>query len=152
MKKLRKLELAKNLDPIPQALLWALFAISLCVPNIVYSGVLFADTLHILKWAITGVPVAIAAFIVGIRLFRYDERITIKFDLFAILWAIVLAYCTLMPLWVNIFSPTGYSLEMTCFACMWAFYVLCYNSFPDWGLRPVLWLANINAAIARSQL
>ena len=147
MKKSRKLELNKEVALIPQWLLLSLFAVSLCVPNLVYSGVLFADTLHILKWAITGVPVGIALFIVGMRFLRYGNRITLNFDPFAILWAIVLAYCALMPLWVKIFSPTGYALEMTCFACMWAFYVLCANSFPEWGLRPILWLANINASI-----
>ncbi|MBQ7155675.1 MAG: O-antigen ligase family protein [Synergistaceae bacterium] len=149
MKKTQKLQLAatKNIDIVPPALLWALWAVSLCVPNIIYSGVKFADTLHILKWAITGVPVAIAVFVAGIRLFRNGERITLNFDLFAIMWAIVLAYCALMPLWITIFSPTGWALEMTCFVCMWAFYVLSANTFPDWGLRPVLWLANINASI-----
>lgn len=147
MKYSRKIELAKPVEPIPQGLLWALFAISLCVPNLVYSGVMFADTLHILKWAIAGVPVALAVIVLGLRLLRYGSRVTLNFDIFSVLWAIVLAYCTIMLLWVKILSPTGWALEMTCFVCMWAFYVLCYNSFPDWGLRPVLWLANINAAI-----
>ncbi len=133
---------------VPAWILMPLWFVSLAVPNLVYSGVLFADTLHILKWTVTGVPVALAVIVACWRLLRYGrERISLKIDLFGILWALVLVYCALQPLWVNIFSPTGYALEMVCFVCMWAFYVLSVASFPEWGLRPVILLANLNAAI-----
>ena len=132
---------------VPAWILMPLWFVSLALPNLVYSGILFADTLHILKWTVTGVPVALAVIAAAWRLLRYGrERIALKVDLFACLWALVLVYCALQPLWVNIFSPTGYALEMVCFLCMWAFYVLSSASFPEWGLRPVILLANFNAA------
>ena len=36
---------------------------------------------------------------------------------------------------------------MVCFVTVWAFYLVSVASFPDWGLRPVLLLGNLNAAI-----
>lgn len=133
---------------VPAWLLLPLWLVSLALPNLVYSGIKFADTLHILKWTVTGVPVAIAVFIAGFRLMRYGrERIIFRLDMFAVIWAGIIAYTSLQPLWVKIASPTGYVLEMVCFVTVWAFYVLSFASFPDWGLRPVLILGNLNAAI-----
>ena len=137
-----------KLPLVPPYILIPLWIISLAAPNLVYSGVKFADTLHILKWTVTGVPVGLAALIAGVRLLRYGkERIELKFDLFSVIWAIILIYCAIQPLWVNVFSPTGYVLEMVCFVTVWAFYVLSVSSFPDWGLKHVLLLGNVNAAI-----
>ena len=144
-------KLPDKFSPLPLVPAWILLPlwfVSLAAPNLIYSGINFADTLHILKWTVTGVPIALAAIVAGIRLIRYGrERVTLKFDLFAVLWALVLAYCACQPLWVKISSPTGYALEMVCFAAVWAFYVISVASFPDYGLRPVLLLANLNAAI-----
>ena len=154
MKKNQKPEIKKIPDkyaPVPLVPAWILvplWFVSLAVPNIIYSGVQFADTLHILKWTVTGVPVAIAVFIAGVRLFMYGpERVKIKFDIFAAIWAVILIYCALQYFWVDINSPTAFALEMVCFVTVWAFYIISVSSFPDWGLRPVLILGNINAAI-----
>ena len=145
---LKKYQVPSQVPLVPSWLLMPLWFISLALPNLIYSGILFADTLHILKWAVTGVPVAVAVLVAGLRLIWYGrERLTLRIDLFAVIWALILAYCALQPMWVNLFSPTGYALEMVCFVCVWAFYVISVASFPDWGLRPVLLLANLNAAI-----
>lgn len=137
-----------QLPLVPPYLLLPLWFISLALPNIIYSGVAFADTLHILKWTVAGVPAGIAAVIAGLRIMRYGrERVCVKFDVFALIWLLILAYCALMPLWVDIMSPTAFSLEMVCFVTVWVFYILSVSSFPEWGLRPVLVLANLNAAI-----
>ena len=133
---------------VPAWLLMPLWFISLASPNLIYSGVNFADTLHILKWTVTGVPVAVAVLIAGMRFLWYGaKRIQIKFDVFAIIWAVLLIYCALQPLWIEIKSPTAFALEMVCFVTVWAFYIISVSSFPDWGLRPVLVLANLNASI-----
>ena len=133
---------------VPAWLLVPLWLVSLALPNLVYSGIHFADTLHIIKWTVTGVPVAAALFIAGYRLMRYGpERIIFRLDMFALIWGVILAYCAIQPLWVKLLSPTGYVLEMICFLTVWGFYVLSAASFPDWGLRLVLILGNLNAAI-----
>ena len=145
---LKKYQTPAQLPLVPAWVLLPLWFVSLALPNLIYSGILFADTLHILKWTVTGVPVAIAVIVAGLRLFWYGkDRINLKIDLFAVIWALILLYCALQPLWVNLFSPTGYALEMMCFLTVWAFYVITVSSFPDWGLRPVLLLGNLNAAI-----
>ena len=132
---------------VPAWILMPLWFISLTLPNIIYSGISFADTLHILKWTITGVPVAIAVLVAGVRLFIYGrERIIFKLDAMSTIWATILIYCALQPLWVHVNSPTGYVLEMVCFVTVWAFYVISVSSFPENGLRPIIVLANINAA------
>lgn len=153
MIKLKKkpVKVPEKYQPVP--LIWGsillfLWIISLTWPNLIYSGVNFADTLHILKWAVTGVPIAIALMIAGYRMMIYgNERLKLRIDIFALIWLIILIYCGLMPLWVEIMSPTAYALEMVCFASVWAFYVLSVQSFPDCGLKPVILLANINASI-----
>ena len=133
---------------INAGILLFLWSISLGLPNIIYSGVSFADTLHIIKWAVTGVPIGIALVLVGIRMLRYgQDRLKLNIDVFGLIWLMILVYCVFQPLWVKISSPTGYALEMVCFAAVWAFYVLSVRAFPDWGLRIVLILANINSAL-----
>ena len=136
---------------VPAYILIPLWFVSLALPNLIYSGINFADTLHIIKWTVTGVPVALALLVAGARLAIFGpKRIKIKIDIFAVIWAIILIYCLAQPFWpfnVAIKSPTGYALEMTCFATVWAFYVITISSFPDWGIRPVIILGNLNAAI-----
>ena len=137
-----------TLPLVPAWILVPLWLISLGLPNIIYSGINFADTLHILKWTVTGVPVAVAVFVAGWRLFRYGrEKLDFKVDLFALMWVLVMTYCLFQPLWVRIFSPTGYALEMVCFVTVWAFYVITVASFPEWGLKFAILAANINAAV-----
>ncbi|MBQ7578065.1 MAG: O-antigen ligase family protein [Synergistaceae bacterium] len=133
---------------VPAWVLLPLWFISLALPNLVYSGVKFADTLHVIKWTVTGVPIAIAVLVAGVRLLIYGrDKIRFKIDLFALVWALLLAYAVLQTLWVKLFSPTGYVLEMVCFVAVWAFYVISVASFPDNALRYVLILGNLNAAI-----
>ncbi len=138
----------EQLALVPAYILFPLWVVSLVLPNLIYSGVEFADTLHILKWTVTGVPVAIAVIIAGLRLIFFGrERFNLKLDKFSIVWAFMMAYAAVQPLWVKLFSPTGFVLEMTCVLAVWAFYVISVMSFPEWGLRPILFLASINAAI-----
>ena len=79
----------EKFQPLPLLPAWVLmplWLVSLTLPNLVYSGILFADTLHILKWTVTGVPVAVAVIVAGLRLLRYGrERIALKIDLCAAL-------------------------------------------------------------------
>lgn len=138
----------QTLPLVPVYILLPLWFISLGLPNLVYSGVNFADTLHILKWAITGVPVAVAGLVAGIRLLIYGkEKINFKLDLFSVIWALMIAYASIQPKWVDISSPTGLVLEIVCVFTVWAFYVISVASLPDWGLKPILFLGALNAVI-----
>ena len=133
---------------VPPALLIPLWFAALALPNLVFSGVSFYDTLHIMKWTVTGAPIAIALLVAGARLVLYGrDRIRFEVDLFGALWAVLLLYCVAQPAWVRISSFTTLVHELVCFAAVWAFYVLSMASFPNRAIRPLLWLANINAAL-----
>ncbi|RRD63693.1 O-antigen ligase family protein [Fretibacterium sp. OH1220_COT-178] len=133
---------------VPPALLVPLWFVALALPNLIYSGVSFADTLHIMKWTVTGLPIAAALLVAGWRLFRYGrDRIDFGIDLFGALWAALLAYCVAQVAWVRISSFTTLAHELLCFAAVWAFYLLTVAVFPNGAIRPLLWLANINGAL-----
>ena len=137
--------------PLPLVPIWLvvpLWYVSLALPNLVYSGVSWYDTLHIVKWAVAAIPVGIAAIVAGLRLAVYGrERIDLRIDLFGAIWLALLAYVMMQAKWVNISSPVCFVHELLCLVAVWAFYVISWNSFPDRSVRPLLWLANINAAI-----
>ncbi|MDR3264502.1 MAG: O-antigen ligase family protein, partial [Synergistaceae bacterium] len=136
------------LPPVPPLLIAPLWFISLALPNLVYSGVYWYDTLHILKFFVAGVPVAVALIVAGVRLAMYGQRrIDFRVDPFGAAWLGLLAYTIIQATWVPIFSKPSFLQELLCFAAVWAFYVISWNSFPNRTIRPLLWLANINAAI-----
>ena len=133
---------------VPPFLLVFLWSVALTLPNLVYSGTWFADTLHIIKWVVAGIPVAVALFVAGCRLLRHGgKRLELRVDLFGALWFLMLLYCAVQPLWVDVSSTMTWMHELVCLAAVWAFYVLSADSFPNGALRPILWLANVNAAI-----
>ena len=139
----------KAISLMPALPVWViglLWAVSLCLPNLIYSGIRFADTLHIIKWTVTAIPVLTALLILSVRLFS-RSTLTPKLDGHALIFAVLLIYCLMMPLWTKIFSPTGYVLEMACFACMFGFYVLTTEYWEDKLLKPILLLAAVNAVI-----
>ena len=77
---------------VPLWLLAPLWFISLALPNLVYSGVSWYDTLHIVKWAAAGIPVGVAILAAGLRLAYYGrKRIDMRIDLFGTLWLALLA-------------------------------------------------------------
>lgn len=133
---------------VPPLLLAPLWFISLALPNLVYSGVYWYDTLHLLKFFVAGVPVGVALIVAGIRLAVYGPgRIDFRVDPFGMAWLLLLAYSMLQPLWIPILSKPSFIQEILCFSAVWAFYIISWNSFPNRTIRPLLWLANINAAI-----
>ena len=140
--------LKTSLPLVPLVILAPLWFISLALPNLVYSGIYWYDTLHLLKWFAAGVPVGGALIVAGNRLVVYGrERINFKIDVFGAIWLGLLAYTMMQPLWVSISSKVSFIQEFLCFSAVWAFYVISWNSFPNRTIRPLLWLANINAAV-----
>ena len=135
---------------VPQWIFYPLIFISLALPNLIYSGVTWFDTLHILKWAWTMVPVGMISIIGGGMLAVYgSERTGFRLDLFGWVWLGLLAFVSMQPLWADIFSQSTYMKEWFFFATLLAVYIFCYNLFDSQkALRCLLWLANLNAAIS----
>ncbi|MCQ4814052.1 O-antigen ligase family protein [Cloacibacillus evryensis] len=134
---------------VPRWVFYPLIFVSLALPNLIFSGVSWFDTLHIMKWAWTMVPVALISLIGGSILALYGaERTGFRLDLFGGVWFSLLAFVSLQPLWADIFALSTYMKEWFFFATLLAAYIFCYNLFTgDKALRCLLWLANLNAAV-----
>ncbi|MCR5335944.1 MAG: O-antigen ligase family protein [Synergistes sp.] len=134
---------------VPKWLFYPLAFISLALPNLIYSGISWFDTLHIMKWAWTMVPIALLSLAAGLHLaVRGPERTGFRFDAFSAVWFFLLTFISLQPLWTDIFARSTYMKEWFFFASLFAAYLLCYNLFDSGkAWRCVLWLANINAAV-----
>ena len=90
---------------VPLWIFYPLIFISLALPNLIYSGSEWFDTLHIMKWAWTMVPVAVIALIGGSMLALFGAgRTGFRLDLFGAVWLGLLAFVTLQTLWCDIFA------------------------------------------------
>ncbi len=143
---------SQNRDPkplVPEVFFYCLIFISLALPNLVFSGTGWFDTLHIMKWVFAMVPIALISLVGGARLFLFGPgRIPFKLDLFGLIWLLMLGYISAQPLWVDISSKSTYMKEWFFFATLAAAYIFTFNLFRDSGFHKViLWSANINAAI-----
>ena len=133
---------------LPIYILLPIWLIALTLPNLIYAGVYWYETLHLTKWVVCGASVAIAGLIAGIRLIHFrDKKLTFKIDGFATLWIILFIYLMIQPLWTEIWSISAYVQESFCFVAVIGFYIMSLNSFPLRAARPLIWLANINGAI-----
>ena len=133
----------------PLWIFYPLVFISLALPNLIYSGADWFDTLHIMKWAWTMVPVALVSLTGGLMLALFGaERTGFRLDLFSAVWLGLLAFVSLQPFWCDIFAWSTYFKEWFFLASLLAAYIFCYNLFGSQAaLRRVLWLANLNAAV-----
>lgn len=134
---------------VPLWIFYPLVFISLTLPNLIYSGAEWFDTLHIMKWAWTMVPVALIALTGGsVLALSGAERSGFRIDLFGAAWFGLLAFVTLQTLWCDIFAWSTYFKEWFFFAVLFAAYIFCRSLFDSQtALRRVLWLANVNAAV-----
>lgn len=80
-------------------LFFCLAFISLALPNLIFSGPRFFDTLHIMKWVFAMIPVAVMAIVGGVRLCFYGAgRTGFRLDSFGLLWLGMLIYISIQPL------------------------------------------------------
>lgn len=137
-----------NKTLLPVFILVPLWLIALTLPNLIYSGVYWYETLHLTKWVVCGASVAIAGLIAGLRiLFLRNKNLEFKMDGFAVLWIILFVYVLLQLLWTDISSISSFVQESFCFVAVIGFYIFSLNSFPLKLTRPLIWLANINGAL-----
>ncbi len=141
--------LEANLPLVPERSLTVLWLVCLALPNIIFSGGFWFQTLHLMKWVFAMVPVGIACFIAGYRLLRHGgEKVPVRIDLFGALWLVMLLYMTVQPLWVNVRSTPTFFREWFFFASMWAMYILTYNAFPGSRFGAIALGAALNGAVS----
>ncbi len=134
-------------DSFRSALFFLLFAVSLTLPNLVYSGTSFFQTLHLMKWCFALVPVGLLALCAGGPALLDGERGPLRLDVMGLYWLLYLVFVTLQPLWVPLRSVPGWRREWFFFAGCVVFYLTAFSFFRESWLRPILWLAALNAAI-----
>jgi O-antigen ligase len=120
---LRGIDDEKELVPFP--LYAVMLFIALTVPNVVFSGTAWFQTLHLAKWFFAFVPVGILALFAGYRLARYGVNKTgFTLDSFGALWLFLLLFLTLQPIWAPLTSISTFVREWFFFASLWFIYVL----------------------------
>jgi O-antigen ligase len=134
---------------VPQWMLWACFLISFSAPNLVFSGRYWYDTLHIMKWAVTMVPIGALTLAAGITLASRElEWVDFVLDPFGALWLILVLFVTAQPLFTPLTSYSTFGKEWFYFSCLFATYMLAYNACKSGRLhRVLLWGASLNASV-----
>jgi len=134
---------------LPDKLFFCLAFISLAVPNLIFSGISFFDTLHIMKWVFAMTPVAVMAVIGGLRLLSAGiGGVKFKLDAFAKLWFVMLLYATIQPLWADITSWSTFIKEWFFFSSLVGMYIFSFNMSCSGNCHKIiLWGANVNAAL-----
>jgi O-antigen polymerase len=130
-----------------EALFFLMFALCLDVPNLVYSGTGFYQTLHFMKWVTALAPVGVMALCTGSAALLEGRNARMEVDALGVYWLGFFAFITLQPLWVDIHLANGWLREWFFYAGCMAFYFAAFASFREKWLRAVLWLATLNAAV-----
>ena len=97
---------------VPDWIFEGLVTLSLTLPNLVFSGMHWYDTLHLMKWFVTLVPVGVLSVLAGARLARYGtERTGFVLDPLGTLWVGVLLFLSLQPFWAPLTSSVTFLKE-----------------------------------------
>ncbi|MDR1019300.1 MAG: O-antigen ligase family protein [Synergistaceae bacterium] len=140
---------AAKVPLVPQWMLWVCFLISFSAPNLVFSGRYWFDTLHIMKWAVTMVPIGVLALAAGVILAsRRLEQVDFVLDPFGALWLVLVLFVTAQPLFTPMTSYSTFGKEWFYFSCLFATYMLAYNACRGERLhRALLWGGSLNASV-----
>ncbi len=124
-----------------------LFTCCLALPNLIYSGEKFFQTLHLMKWAFSLVPVALMALTWGGEALVKGKGSPLRIDFFGTAWLLCLIPVSAQPLWTPLRSATAWLREWFFFAGCVVFYLTAFANFEERSLRPILKMAALNATI-----
>lgn len=123
--------------------------VSLVLPNLVFSGPYFYSTLHLMKWAVALVPVALCGLLAGLSVAaRGTVRTAFSIDGFAVIWLLLLLYVTAQPFWSGLRSPETFFQEWFFFASLWLVYILTSRLAGRRLLRALFWGCLVNCAVS----
>ncbi|MDR3164499.1 MAG: O-antigen ligase family protein, partial [Synergistaceae bacterium] len=134
---------------VPKLAYVAAFFVTFAIPNLVFSGPHWFDTLHIMKWFVTMTPVAIIAILAGLRLFKNGAgKMNFVMDPFAVAWLFFILLVSSQPIFIRLTSKPTFIKEWFFFATLFAVYLLAYN-MPPKGVffRILLWGCSLNALL-----
>ena len=132
----------------PLWLFEGLFFVALVMPNLVFSGDYWYQTLHLMKWFVAMIPIALVSIVAGWQLLRRGPEATgFSLDPFAVVWLLMLLYVTVQPLWVPITSYSTLVREWFFFATLFAAYIWIRRDFRGERLPLFLLAAAVNCAV-----
>lgn len=134
---------------LPAGIFSLVLFVSLVLPNLVFSGPYFFSTLHLMKWAVALVPVALCGLLAGLSVtVRGTVRSAFTIDGFAVIWLLLLLYVTAQPFWSGLRSPETFFQEWFFFASLWLVYILSSRLAGGGPLRLLLWGCLVNCAVS----
>lgn len=132
----------------PDWLLESMLFVSLVIPNLVFSGSYWYQTLHLMKWFLAMVPVAVVSAVAGWRLLRRGPEATgFSLDPFGVVWLLMLLYVTIQPLWAPITSYPTLVREWLFFVSLFGAYLWIRHDFKGERLPLFLLAAALNSAV-----
>ncbi len=132
----------------PEWLLESMLFVALTAPNLFFSGAYWFQTLHLMKWFLAMIPVALLSVVVGWRLLRRGpEGTAFSLDPFGALWFLLLFYAVFQPLWAPVTSIPTLVREWFYLATLWAAYVWARHDFDGRRLSLFLLAAALNGAV-----
>ncbi|MGI6782641.1 MAG: O-antigen ligase family protein [Aminivibrio sp.] len=135
--------------PLFRGVFAPLLFISLVAPNLVFSGPWFFSTLHLMKWALALVPLALCGLLAGGAVaVRGTARTFFAIDGFAVVWLVLILYVTAQPFWAGLRSPETFFREWFFFASLWLAYVLACRETGRGFLGAVMWGSLVNCAVS----
>lgn len=133
---------------VPFPVYGMLVFVALTVPNLVFSGPAWFQTLHLLKWAVAFLPVAVMTVVAGINLTKNGALKTgFVLDPFGAIWLLLLLFLSLQPLWTPLTSIPTFAREWFYFASLWGLYIVAMHMGGSRMLKPLILAAALNALV-----
>ncbi|MBL3592875.1 MAG: O-antigen ligase family protein [Synergistaceae bacterium] len=149
-KKARTAEIAESKkEPrlVPEWLFEGMFFVALVMPNLIFSGSYWFQTLHLMKWFLAMVPVAVVSAVAGWRLLRQGPEATgFRLDPFGAAWFLLLAYALIQPLWAPVTSAPTLVREWLYMATLFGAYLWTRREFKGDRLPLFLLAIAVNSA------
>jgi len=147
-KKAKKPEVEDQGKLINGTVLFLCLFVSLTVPNVIFSGAGWYQSLHLMKWAVAFSPIALAAALAGANmLIKGKKKLNLEMEPFGVVWLFLILFLTIQPLWAPITSVSTFVREWFFFAALWITYFLTYHAFDNKKLAILLWFGALNAAL-----
>jgi O-antigen ligase len=134
---------------VPRWIYYAAFFVTFAVPNLVFSGRNWFDTLHIMKWFVTMAPIGVVVVIAGFNLFHYGaSRTNFRIDAFSAGWLVIIFLVTSQPVFLRLTSMSTFIKEWFFLATLFAVYLCaCNMRIEGRFFRVLLWGCSVNASI-----
>ncbi|MDN5318366.1 MAG: hypothetical protein PWR00_329 [Thermovirga sp.] len=133
---------------INSTVLFLCLLVSLTIPNVIFSGAGWYQSLHLMKWAVAFAPIALAAAWAGTNmLLKGKKKLNLEMEPFGVVWLFLILFLTVQPLWAPITSVPTFVREWFFFAALWITYFLTYHDFDNRKLVILLWFGALNAAL-----